>query len=75
MTLAWLRTKGQPALFRVRRPHWAVSMEVLADGARRDLNGELQVQLVGDAFLSPGRILCGHLPDESGQILGDLRSA
>ena len=28
---------GQPALFRVRRPHWAVSMEVLADGARRDL--------------------------------------
>jgi hypothetical protein len=26
-------------------------MEVLADGARGDLNGQLQVQLVGDAFL------------------------
>jgi hypothetical protein len=30
-------------------------MEVLADGARRDLNGQLQVQPVGYAFLSPGR--------------------
>jgi hypothetical protein len=39
-TLAWLRTKGQPALFRVRRAQWTISMEVLADGARGDLNGQ-----------------------------------
>ena len=63
---------GQPALFPVRRANWTVSMEVLADGARGDLNGQLELQLVGDAFLSPGRILCGYLADESAQILGDL---
>jgi hypothetical protein len=50
-------------------------MEVLADGARGDPNGQLELQLIGDAFLSPGGILCGHLADESGQILGDLRYA
>ena len=43
---------GQPALFRVRRANWTVSMEVLADGAGGDLNGQLELQLVGDAFLS-----------------------
>ena len=28
-----------------------------------------------DAFLSPGWILCGHLLNESAQVLGDARSA
>lgn len=67
--------KGQPALFRVRGAHGTVSMEVLADSAWGDPNGQLELQLIGDASLSPGRILCGHLADESAQILGDLRSA
>ena len=73
--LGMVADKGQPALFRVRRAHWTVSMEVLADGARGDLNGQLELQLIGDAFLSPGRILCGHLADESAQVLGQARSA
>src|SRR5215469_1826998 len=73
--LGMVADEGQPLLFRVRRAHITVSAEVLADGARGDLNGQLELQLTGDAFLSPGRILCGHLPDESAQILGDLRSA
>src|SRR5215467_1206322 len=68
--LGMVADKGQPALFGVRRAPWTVSMQVLADGARGDLHGQLQVQLVGDAFLSPGRILRGHLPGESAQILG-----
>src|SRR5215475_15032855 len=33
------------------------------------------MQLVGDAFLSPGRVLGGHLSDKSAQVLGDARSA
>jgi hypothetical protein len=49
--------------------------EVLADGAWGDPNGELQIQLVGDAFLSPGWILCSHFLNESAQVLGDARSA
>src|SRR5215831_6067287 len=73
--LGMVADKGQPALFWVRRAPWNVSMQVLADGARGDLNGQLELQLIANAFLSPGRILCGHPPDESGQILGDLRSA
>ena len=73
--LGMVANKGQPVLFRVRRAHRTVSAEVLADGAGGDLNGQLELQLIGDAFLSPGRILCGHLPDESAQILGDSRSA
>src|SRR5215813_11052433 len=67
--------KGQPALFWVRRAPWTVSMQVLTDGARGDPNGQLELQFIGDAFLSPGRILCGHLQDQSAQILGDLRAA
>ena len=65
--------KGQPTLFRVRRAHRTV--EVLADSTWGDLNSQLQVQLVGDPFLSPGGIFGGHPPDESAQILGDSRSA
>jgi hypothetical protein len=42
--------EGQPTLFRVRRAHRTV--EVLADSTWGDLNRQLQVQLVGDAFLS-----------------------
>src|SRR5215469_15060128 len=48
--LCMVSNKGQPALFRVRRAHWTVSMEVLADGAGRDLKGKLELQLIGDAF-------------------------
>jgi len=62
--------EGQPALFRVRRAHRTVFAKVLADGAWRDPNGGLQLQLIGDAFLTPGRILCSHLSDKSRQVLG-----
>lgn len=32
--------------------------------ARRNLDAELQEQLIGDACLSPGRILANHLGDQ-----------
>ena len=64
--------EGQPTLFRVRRAHRAVPPEVLADSARGDLKGQLQLQLVRDAFLSPSRILCGHLSDERLTIRGTV---
>src|SRR5215470_1610771 len=67
--------ESHPTLFRVRRARWTVSLKVLADGVQGELNGQLGHQLVGDAFLSPGRILGGHLADESAQIFEDLRSA
>src|SRR5215469_4360955 len=67
--------EGPPALFGVRRAHRTVFAKVLADGAWGDPNGELQLQLVGDAFLTPGRILRGHLPDQFLQVLGYSRPA
>src|SRR5262252_8621035 len=67
--------EGQPALFRVECVHRAVSAEVPSDGARGDLNAQLELQLVGNALLSPGRILRGHFSDESAQVFGDLRCA
>src|SRR5215471_3840505 len=73
--LGMIADEGQPTLFRVRRAHRTLSAEVLADGAWGELNGQLQIQLVGDAFLSPSRILCGHFLNESAQVLGDARSA
>src|SRR5215471_316809 len=73
--LGMIPDEGQPALFRVRRAHGTISVEVLADGARGDLNGQLELQFVGDALLSPGRVLRGHFSDESAQVFGDLRSA
>src|SRR5262249_25159213 len=63
--LGMVTDEGQPALFRVWRARGTVSAEVLADGAQGDLNGQLELQFAGHAFLSPGRILCGHLADES----------
>ena len=74
MTLAWLRTKLSQRC-RIRCAHRTLSAEILADGAWGDPNGELPIQLVGDAFLSPGWILCGYLLNESAQVLGDARSA
>ena len=47
-------------------------MEVLADGARGHLNGQLELQLIGDAFLTPGRILRGPLSDKRLTIRGWL---
>src|SRR5215831_16604653 len=73
--LGMVADEGQPALFRVRRAHRTVIAKVLADGARGDMNGQLQLQLVGDTFLTPGRILRGHLSDKSPQVLGYSRPA
>jgi hypothetical protein len=44
--------EGQPALFWVRWAHWPVHPKVLADSARGDSNGQLELQFVGDPFLS-----------------------
>ena len=51
--LGMVTEEDQPALFRVGRAHRTVLANVLADGARGDPNGELQLQLIGDAFLTP----------------------
>jgi hypothetical protein len=41
---------------------------VLADGARRDLQAQLELQFVGDTPLTPGEVLMRHLPDERLQL-------
>jgi hypothetical protein len=53
--LGTVADKGEPTLFRVRRAHRTVP----ADSAWGGLNSQLQLQLVGDPFLSRSRILCG----------------
>src|SRR5215472_13522269 len=62
--LGMVTEEGQPALFRVRCARRPLIAEVLADGAWGDPNAQLELQLVSDAFLSPGGILRGHLPNE-----------
>src|SRR5215469_13074616 len=72
--LSMVADEGQPTLFRIRRAHRTVAVEVLADSARGEPNGQLQLQLVGDAFLSPGGILRSHLMNESPKVFGYSRS-
>src|SRR5215469_11247165 len=50
--LGMVADEGPPALFGVRRAHRTVFTKVLADGAWGGPKGELQLQLVGDAFLT-----------------------
>ena len=73
--LGMVADEGQPALLRVRCAHRSVLAKILADGARGDPKAQLEHQLVGDPFLSPGGILRGHTPDESTQVFGQARSA
>src|SRR5215472_4480122 len=42
--------EGPLTLLRVRRAHRSVAVEVLADPARGERNGQFQLQLVGDAL-------------------------
>jgi hypothetical protein len=49
--------------------------QVLADGARRDPQAELEAQFVGDAPLPPRQIVARHLPDEPLQLHRDRWSA
>src|SRR4029450_5633105 len=48
---------------------------VLADGPRRHAQAQLQQELVGNAFLSPGRILPRHTTDKGLQVHRDGRTS
>src|SRR4029077_6316416 len=67
--LGMVMDEGQPTLLWIGRAHRAVA-QVLLHGTGRYSNPEFQVQLVGDAFLAPGRILGGHLSDQLSKVLG-----
>jgi len=51
-TLEWLRTKVNQRCFGLGLRTGPSLWRVLADGARGNLNGQLQLQLIGDAFLT-----------------------
>ena len=63
----------EPTLLWIGRAHGAAVAQVLLHGAGRNPDPQLQFQLVGEAFLSPGGILSGHLPDQFLEILGQPR--
>src|SRR5262245_16671632 len=52
----------------------AVVRHVFAHGPRRHLEAKLEQQLVGDAFLPPGRILQSHAANQRPQVLGQSGS-
>jgi len=64
----------RPPALRLHAVTWCsveVLRHVLADGAWRDLQTELEPQLVGDASLPPCKVVARHLPDERLQLRGD----
>src|SRR5262245_21674454 len=60
--LGIITEKGGPALrlTAFARATHAVIRHVCAHSAGRDLQAEFEQQLIGDAFLSPGRVLQSH---------------
>ena len=75
ITLEWLWTKVNQRCFGSGVRTGVSLRRYLPTVRGGDPNGELQVQLIGDAFLTPCRILRGHLPDQPPQVLGDSRPA
>jgi len=67
--------KGQPALLRIGSPPRATLAQILLYGTRRYSNSELQFQFIGNALLSPSRILSAHLPDQLTKIPGEARAS
>jgi hypothetical protein len=67
--------ESQPPLLWIRRANRSARAQVLSYRARRDLNAELQLQFLGDSFLTPGRSPNCHLPDQLPQVLGKARSS
>src|SRR5580700_1408920 len=66
--------KRQPTLLGIGCPHWAVA-QVLPYGPGRYANPEFQLQLVGDTFLAPDRVVRSHRPDQLSEVLGQARSS
>ena len=67
--LGMVADEGEPTLFWIGRAHWSPGAQVLSHSAGRDQNPELQLQFIGDTFLSLCRILGGHLLDQLTKVL------
>jgi hypothetical protein len=67
--------EGEPALFGIGRAHGAATAQVLRDRAGGNPDSQFQLQLVGDAFLSPRGILRRHLADQPLEVVGQAWSA
>jgi hypothetical protein len=61
--------------FGLWRAHRAATAQILRDRSRGNQDSRFQLQLIGDAFLSPGGIVCRHLADQRLEVLGQARSA
>ena len=61
--------EGEPALLWIGRAHRSAPAQILRDRARGNSDSQFQLQLVGDAFLSPGGIVCGHLADQRLEVV------
>ncbi len=72
--LGMVMDERQPTLFGIGCAPRAAALQVLLHRARRNPDPEFELQLVGDAFLAPGRILHAHLPDQDLKTLGQERS-
>src|SRR5262245_45131468 len=68
--LSMIAHKRLPALGGPTMPSTVVHTlgHILADGPRRHTQAQLQQELVGNAFLSPGRILSRHTTDKGLQV-------
>ena len=62
------------ALTALARTFDTVVQHVCTHGSRRDLQAQLEQELVGDALLAPRRVLQGHASHERLQVLGQRRS-
>ena len=66
--------KRAPALITTRFAAWLPS-HVLAHGARRDSNAELDQQFVRDPLLAPWQIVARHFSDQAPQFQQESEGA
>src|SRR5712691_10358222 len=71
--LGMVMDEGQPTLLWIGCAHRSAALQVLLDGAGRNPDPEFQLQLVGDALFSPGRILGARLADKLPKVVGQTR--
>lgn len=72
--LCMVLQEGGPALIATRLARRSLR-HVLAYRSRRDPDPELDQQLIGNSFLAPERVFCGHPANQAAQLRWNRRSA
>ena len=70
--LRMVANEGCPTL--ARASAWIATLQILADGSRRNSHAQLQRKLVGDPFLTPRWVLTGHPEYQFSEVFRERRT-